>query len=148
MTGRALRDFILEQSKIRGIGKVLSLRSRPGFSFVGDDSEELHSFMRAVLCELAVYHSPPNDIKLMVVTRHPELWSCWCGCRTISTTRCSTRAASGGWSSPRPPNSRTRSIPSCTARVAGRGRRPAVPARRPCSRRWRPPPATPSARTG
>ncbi|MCV7020775.1 type VII secretion protein EccCa [Mycolicibacterium aichiense] len=74
VTGRALRDFILEQSKIRGIGKVLSLRSRPGFSFVGDDPEELHAFMRAVLCELAVYHSP-NDVKLMVVTRHPELWS-------------------------------------------------------------------------
>jgi type VII secretion protein EccCa/type VII secretion protein EccCb len=74
VTGRALRDFILEQSKIRGIGKVLSLRSRPGFSFVGDEPDDLHSFMRAVLCSLAVYHSP-NDIKLMVVTRHPELWS-------------------------------------------------------------------------
>ncbi len=74
VTGRALRDFILEQSKIRGIGKVLSLRSRPGFSFVGDDPTELHGFMRAVLCSLAVYHSP-SDIKLMVVTRHPELWS-------------------------------------------------------------------------
>jgi type VII secretion protein EccCa/type VII secretion protein EccCb len=74
VTGRALRDFILEQSKIRGIGKVLSLRSRPGFSFVGEDPDELHAFMRAVLCSLAVYHSP-NDIKLMVVTRHPELWS-------------------------------------------------------------------------
>ena len=74
VTGRALRDFILEQSKIRGIGKVLSLRSRPGFSFIGDDPTELHGFMRAVLCSLAVYHSP-SDIKLMVVTRHPELWS-------------------------------------------------------------------------
>jgi type VII secretion protein EccCa/type VII secretion protein EccCb len=74
VTGRALRDFILEQSKIRGVGKVLSLRSRPGFSFVGDDPTELHGFMRAVLCSLAVYHSP-SDIKLMVVTRHPELWS-------------------------------------------------------------------------
>lgn len=74
VTGRALRDFILEQSKIRGIGKVLSLRSKPGFSFVGEDPAELHALMRAVLCSLAVYHSP-NDIKLMVVTRHPELWS-------------------------------------------------------------------------
>ena len=74
VTGRALRDFILEQSKIRGIGKVLSLRSRPGFSFISDDPDELHAFLRAVLCSLAVYHSP-NDIKLMVVTRHPELWS-------------------------------------------------------------------------
>lgn len=74
VTGRALRDFILEQSKIRGIGKVLSLKSKPGFSFVGDDPNELHSFMRAVLSSLAVYHSP-NDVKLLVVTRHPELWS-------------------------------------------------------------------------
>lgn len=74
VTGGALRDFILEQSKIRGIGKVLSLRSKPGFSFIGDEPSELHSFARAIMCSLAVYHSP-SDLKLMVVTRHPELWS-------------------------------------------------------------------------
>jgi type VII secretion protein EccCa/type VII secretion protein EccCb len=74
VTGGALRDFILEQSKIRGIGKVLSLRSKPGFSFIGDDPSELHSLARSIMCALAVYHSP-NDLKLMVVTRHPELWS-------------------------------------------------------------------------
>jgi type VII secretion protein EccCa/type VII secretion protein EccCb len=74
VTGGALRDFILEQSKIRGIGKVLSLRAKPGFSFIGDDPSELHSLARAILCSLAVYHSP-SDLKLMVVTRHPELWS-------------------------------------------------------------------------
>ena len=39
VTGGALRDFILEQSKIRGIGKVLSLRSKPGFSFIASDPE-------------------------------------------------------------------------------------------------------------
>jgi len=74
VTGGALRDFILEQSKIRGIGKVLSLRSKPGFSFIGTDPAELHNLARSILCSLAVYHSP-NDLKLMVVTRHPELWS-------------------------------------------------------------------------
>jgi type VII secretion protein EccCa/type VII secretion protein EccCb len=74
VTGGALRDFILEQSKIRGIGKVLSLRSKPGFSFIGSDPGELHSLARSILCSLAVYHSP-SDLKLMVVTRHPELWS-------------------------------------------------------------------------
>lgn len=74
VTGGALRDFMLEQSKIRGIGKVLSLRSKPGFSFVGDDQSELHSLVRAVLCSLAVYHSP-NDLKFLIVTRHPQLWS-------------------------------------------------------------------------
>ncbi|MFA5710501.1 type VII secretion protein EccCa [Mycolicibacterium sp.] len=73
VTGRALRDFILEQSKIRGIGKVLSLRSKPGFSFLGDDMSELHAVLRALLCSLAVYHSP-GDLKIMVVTRHPEAW--------------------------------------------------------------------------
>jgi type VII secretion protein EccCa/type VII secretion protein EccCb len=74
VTGGALRDFILEQSKIRGIGKVLSLRAKPGFSFIGDDPSELHSLARSMLCSLAVYHSP-SDLKVMVVTRHPELWS-------------------------------------------------------------------------
>ncbi|HWF69625.1 MAG TPA: type VII secretion protein EccCa, partial [Mycobacterium sp.] len=74
VTGGALRDFILEQSKIRGIGKVLSMRSKPGFSFIGSDPDELHNLARSILSSLAVYHSP-NDLKLMVVTRHPELWS-------------------------------------------------------------------------
>jgi len=74
VTGRALRDFILEQSKIRDIGKVLSLRSRPGFSFRGDNIDELHAMMRALLCSVAVFHSP-SDVKLMVVTRNPEQWS-------------------------------------------------------------------------
>jgi type VII secretion protein EccCa/type VII secretion protein EccCb len=74
VTGGALRDFILEQSKIRGIGKVLSLRSKPGFSFIGSNPDEVHNLARSMLCSLAVYHSP-NDLKLMVVTRHPELWS-------------------------------------------------------------------------
>jgi type VII secretion protein EccCa/type VII secretion protein EccCb len=74
VTGRALRDFILEQSKIRDIGKVVSLSSQPGFSFVADNLGELHALMRSVLCALAVYHSP-GDIKLMVVTRNPDQWS-------------------------------------------------------------------------
>ena len=74
VTGRALRDFILEQSKIRDVGKVLSLRSRPGFSFVGDSMDDLHALARAVMCSLAVYQAP-SDLKLMVVTRHPERWS-------------------------------------------------------------------------
>ena len=74
VTGRALRDFIVEQSKIRDIGKVLSLRSRPGFSVVGDSMDDLQALTRSVLCSLAVYQSP-SDLKLMVVTRHPERWS-------------------------------------------------------------------------
>ena len=74
VTGRALRDFMLEQSKIRDIGRILSLRSQPGFSFIGDSRADLHALMRAVLCSLAAYHSPA-DLKLMVVTRRPERWA-------------------------------------------------------------------------
>lgn len=74
VTGNALRDFILEQSKIRNIGKILSLRSQPGFSFTGDDTEALHALMSSILCSLAVHHSPA-ELKVMVVTRHPDRWS-------------------------------------------------------------------------
>lgn len=74
VTGRALRDFILEQSKIRNIGKVLDLMSKPGFSFTGESSADLHAFMRAVLISIAVYHSP-SDVKLIVVSRQPEQWN-------------------------------------------------------------------------
>src|SRR6201997_1203399 len=116
VTGGALRDFILEQSKIRGIGKVLSLRSKPGFSFIGSDPDELHNMARSLLCSLAVYHSP-NDLKLMVVTRHPELWS-WLV-----------------WLPPKQPDER---VQSCgprpapvgirhTARTGGRSRRRTAP---------------------
>ena len=74
VTGRALRDFILEQSKIRDIGKILNLRSQPGFSFISEDCAQLHALMRSVLCSLAAYHSPA-DLKLLVVTRAPKQWS-------------------------------------------------------------------------
>ncbi len=74
VTGRALRDFILEQSRIRDIGKVLSLRSQPGFSLIADDAAALHALVRAMLCGIAVHHSPA-DVKLIVVTRHPERWT-------------------------------------------------------------------------
>ena len=96
VTGQALRDFILEQRKIRDIAKVVNLRSAPGFSFVGEDLDRLRSLMRSVVCSLAVFHNP-RDVKLMVVTRNPEVWSwmVWlphnlhdelfdaCGCRRL-----------------------------------------------------------------
>ncbi|MBS9535049.1 type VII secretion protein EccCa [Mycobacterium sp. M1] len=74
VTGQALRDFILEQSKIRGIAKVVNLRARPGFGFVSADLDAVRSLLRSMLSALAVFHSP-LDVKLMVVTRNPELWS-------------------------------------------------------------------------
>lgn len=74
VTGQALRDFILEQRKIRDIAKVVNLRSAPGFSFVCENLDRVRSLMRSMLCALAVFHNP-RDVKLMVVTRNPEMWS-------------------------------------------------------------------------
>jgi type VII secretion protein EccCa/type VII secretion protein EccCb len=74
VTGQALRDFILEQRKIRDIAKVLNLRSAPGFSFVSEDLDRVRSLVRSALCSLAVFHNP-RDVKLMVVTRNPDVWS-------------------------------------------------------------------------
>lgn len=74
VTGQALRDFILEQRKIRDIAKVVNLASRPGFGFIDEDLDRVRSLLRSVLSSLAVFHNP-LDLKLMVVTRHPELWS-------------------------------------------------------------------------
>lgn len=71
--GTALRDFIMEQRKIRDIAKVQNLRARPGFSFVGEDLDRIRALVRSVLLMLAVWHDP-RDVKIMVVTREPKLW--------------------------------------------------------------------------
>ena len=72
--GVALRDMILEQRKIRDIAKVQNLRDRPGFSFVGEDLDRVRALVRSMLFMLAVWHDP-REVKLMVVTRTPEVWS-------------------------------------------------------------------------
>lgn len=95
VTGQALRDFILEQRKIRDIAKVVNLRSAPGFSFVSEDLDRVRSLMRSVLCSLAVFHNP-RDVKLMVVTRNPEVWAWMVWLPTTCTTSCSMPAAGGG----------------------------------------------------
>lgn len=73
VTGGALRDFILEQTRIRDIAKVVDLKSEPGFSFVGDNLDTVRALLRSVSLSLAVFQNP-RDVKLIVVTRNPEMW--------------------------------------------------------------------------
>ena len=123
VTGRALRDFILEQSKIRGIGKVLSLRSRP-VQLRRGGPDELHALMRIGAVFAGGLPPSPGEVKLIVVTRHPELWSWLVGCRTTSTTRCSMPAAAPAGVQLCPPSWRP-STPNCIAgpgTVDGAGR--------------------------
>lgn len=70
--GDAFNRFFFEQSKIRGIPKVLDLLTQPGFSFTGE-KESVTGLIRSIVCGLGVYHLP-TDMKIIVTTRHPEDW--------------------------------------------------------------------------
>ncbi len=102
VTGGALRDFILEQSKIRGIGKVLPGRS----------PDSVSSPMIPPSCTALRGRSCVLWRSITVRTTSRSWWSrailsCgrgWCGCRTISTMKCSTPAACGGSYLFRPPS--------------------------------------------
>ena len=122
VTGGALRDFILEQSKIRDIGKVINLRSRPGFSFIADRHAELHGVVRAMLCALAVYHSP-SELKLMVVTRNPQDWQWLVWLPHNQHDEMFDAWVCGGWCSTHPRISNLHSMPNCTGRAEAPGLR-------------------------
>lgn len=72
VAGNALRKFMLVQTKIRGMGKIVNLRSQPGFGLIGDD-EHVAGLVRSMLCEIASYHSP-SEVKIVVVSHQPHRW--------------------------------------------------------------------------
>lgn len=70
----ALRKFLLEQSKISGIAKPLSLKAIPLMTLVGEDGPDtVYGVVRAMICQAACFHSP-QDLKVMVVTDEPARW--------------------------------------------------------------------------
>ncbi|MDP7732927.1 hypothetical protein [Mycobacterium sp. TY813] len=71
---QALAKFVLEQSKVDGIAKPLSLNALPLMNLVGeDDDEALHALVRSMICQVACFHSPQH-MKIMVVTHDPSRW--------------------------------------------------------------------------
>lgn len=71
-TGHALRKFLLEQEYIDDMAKVIWLQRFAGMSFVGD-MDQARGLMRAMLCQLAAFHSPA-DLQILVVSSAPMLW--------------------------------------------------------------------------
>nr|VTP02303.1 ESX-1 secretion system protein EccCa1 [Mycobacterium riyadhense] len=70
----ALQKFVLEQSKVAGIAKPLSLKAIPLMTLVGEDGPEtVYGLVRAMICQAACFHSP-NDLKIMVVTDDASRW--------------------------------------------------------------------------
>ena len=71
-TGHALRKFLNAQEYVEDVPKAIWLQRFPGISIVGD-VEEGRSLARAVLCQLAAFHSP-LDVQIIVVSAAPEQW--------------------------------------------------------------------------
>lgn len=70
----ALSKFLLEQSKITGIAKPLSLRKIPLMNLIGEDGpDSVYGLVRAMICQAACFHSP-SDLKIMVITDNAERW--------------------------------------------------------------------------
>jgi DNA segregation ATPase FtsK/SpoIIIE-like protein len=70
----ALRKFTLEQSKISGIAKPLSLKAIPLLALVSEDGPDaVYGVVRAMICQAACFHSP-QDLKVMVVTDDGARW--------------------------------------------------------------------------
>lgn len=70
---QALRAFVLEQSKVTGIAKPLSLSQFPLMTLVGEDEEPLYDLVRSMICQVACFHSPQH-MKIMVVTDNQRRW--------------------------------------------------------------------------
>ena len=71
-TGHALRKFLLEQEYIDNMAKVIWLQRFPGLSVVGD-MEQGRALARAMICQLAAFHSP-SDVQIIVVSAAPTAW--------------------------------------------------------------------------
>ncbi|WP_421843107.1 hypothetical protein [Mycobacterium sp.] len=71
-SGHGLRKLLQEQSYVRGMPRVVSLAAMKAMSLVGDLSG-IRGLAYALICQLCLWHSP-DDVKVIVVTRSPELW--------------------------------------------------------------------------
>ena len=71
-TGHALRKFLLEQEYIDDMAKVIWLPRFAGVSIVGD-MDQARALLRAMMCQLATFHSPA-DLQILVVSDAPSVW--------------------------------------------------------------------------
>jgi S-DNA-T family DNA segregation ATPase FtsK/SpoIIIE len=71
-TGHALRKFLNAQEYVDGVPKAIWLQRFPGLSIVGD-IEQGRAVVRAMLCQLAAFHSPAH-VQIIVVTSAPSGW--------------------------------------------------------------------------
>lgn len=71
-TGHALRKFLIEQEYIDDTPKAIWLQRFPGLSVIGA-AHETRALARAMICQLAAFHSP-SDVQIIVVSAAPTEW--------------------------------------------------------------------------
>jgi type VII secretion protein EccCa/type VII secretion protein EccCb len=71
-TGHMLRKFLLEQEYIDDVPKAIWLQRFPGVAVVGDLGAG-RALARAMICELATFHSPA-DLQIIIVSSTPSQW--------------------------------------------------------------------------
>ncbi|MEE6140370.1 type VII secretion protein EccCa [Mycobacterium sp. 050128] len=71
-TGHALRKFLNAQEYVDGVPKAVWLQRFPGVGIVGN-LEQGRALVRAMLCQLAAFHSP-GDLEIIVVSSAPTQW--------------------------------------------------------------------------
>ncbi|MDT5117522.1 MAG: hypothetical protein QOE30_3261 [Mycobacterium sp.] len=71
-TGHALRKFLIEQEYIEDTPKAIWLQRFPGLSVIGA-AHETRALARAMICQLAAFHSP-TDVQIIVVSAAPTEW--------------------------------------------------------------------------
>ena len=71
-TGHALRKFLNALEYVDGVPKAIWLQRFAGLGIVGD-IEQGRGVARAILCQLAAFHSPA-DLQIIVVSAAPSQW--------------------------------------------------------------------------
>jgi len=78
VTAIAVRDFLLTQNVVHDVPRQLHLFDQRGWWFHAPPEQRpaLQSTLRAMLCQLAVFHGP-DDVTVAVVSDDLEAWE-WC----------------------------------------------------------------------
>jgi len=71
----AARDFLLSQNVVHDVSRPLHLFDQPGWCFFAGESDRprIQGLLRALVCQLCVFHGP-DHVRVVIVTDDPPAW--------------------------------------------------------------------------
>jgi DNA segregation ATPase FtsK/SpoIIIE-like protein len=73
VTAMAARDFLLTQNIVHDIPRPVKVFDQPGWAFFGEDRVRLQGLLRAMVCQLCVFHGP-DHVRVAVVSDNRPSW--------------------------------------------------------------------------